>query len=213
MRIFMSSLILITTLFSYLIPSETYATDTLSTPKGLEGVYLGMSLKELQKIKPNIKRDDWPYSQLYFEKGLKNDFFSSVVYEFTDDRLSKIDLSRSGTPDFIKSKMLGIIKGCIKKWGNDYIKKIGVIENHSITKETHYHPIFYWEKPQAKIVMDYIITIDKKFAPNGYSVTIFDPNIPLDRIRKFKESINVKEFENVFKDVPLAEKYQGPIFE
>lgn len=179
---------------------EANGESTIPMPKGLENVYLGMSVNDLKKIKPNIKRDDWPYSPLYFEKNLNNEFFSSVVYKFSDDKLSDITLGASG--DFNQDKILGLINGCIKKWGKNYIKKIGIGEDIK-TKATKSYPIFYWERTGAKI----LVTYSKK----RFTIQILDPN--LRPSIKFKESSDMRELEEAFKDVLNAESFMGRIFE
>lgn len=198
--IVMSSLTLIVTLFLYSNKFELYAEGKLPMPKGLEGIYLGMSLGEFKKVKPNIKKDDWPYSPLYFEKNLNNEFFSSVIYKFSDDKLSDITLGASG--DFNQDKMLGLINGCIKKWGKNYIKKIGIGEDIK-TKATKSYPVFYWERTDAKILVTY--------STKRFTIQILDPN--LRPSIKFKESSDIKELEEAFKDVLNAESFMGRIFE
>lgn len=195
--------------------TDAFANDILPMPKGLEGVYLGMSLDDLKKVKPSIKKDDWSYSALYFEKDINNEFFDATSYEFLDNKLVVITLAESGTFDWVKNRIPGLIKGSAKKWGNNYSKKVGVIENDPITKMTHLFPIFYWEKPQGKIIMDYIVTVDKKFAPNGYTIKIYNSRFDLNNVLKvkLKDDSTPQELEMLFKDVKIAEIFEGIIFE
>ncbi len=191
-----------TILFIAYSVSLAYTSNMLPMPKGLENVYLGMSLNELKKVKPNIIRDDWPYSPLYFEKDLENEFFASVVYEFTEDRLSRITLSKTGNPDLIRSGLPGLIKGCIKKWGNNYSIKIGTGKRIK-TQEIYHYPIFYWEKADAKIELIYF---EKK-----YEIYIFDSK--LEPTIKFRNPTDQKEIEDSLKDASTAEGFNGLIFE
>ncbi|MEK7225022.1 MAG: hypothetical protein AAB221_04995, partial [Bacteroidota bacterium] len=98
------------------------------------------------------------------------------------------------------------------KWGNSYFKKIRRVIVNDLTKEARLFPIFYWEKPQAKIMMTYIITSKEK-KNSHYKVVIFDPKIPLTEVQKFGETADTKEIEGAFKDVLNAESFIGHIFE
>ena len=191
---------------------EANGESTMPMPKGLENVYLGMSINDLKKIKPNIKRDDWPYSPYYFEKSIGNNYFSFAMYKFSNDRLVVISISQEGEPDFIRGKILGLINGCLKKWGEGYSPYVRGVITNDLTKELRFFPIFYWEKPQSKIMMTYIITSKEK-RNSHYEIVMFDPKFRLDEVQKYRETANLKELEEAFKDVPIAEKYQGLIFE
>lgn len=196
-----------------IIAVDSLANDLLSMPKELENVYLGMSLTELEKVRPTVKKDDLAYKiQTRFETNLDNPFFPYVAYDFSDNKLSKIILSEDGEPDFIQSRILGVIKGGIKKWGKEYIRKTRRVVVNDTTKEQRFFPVFYWEKPQAKIMMTYIITSKEK-KNSHYKLVIFDPKFRLDEIQKFKEPQEPNEIEDAFKDVGIAESYEGPIFE
>jgi len=194
--------------------SEILAEDKLLMPKGLEGIYLGMSLEELKKIKPNLIRGDvWTDFSLYgeapfyVEENLKNNFFSLAYYEISNGKLVEIELEKLGPPDFLKSRVPGLIKGCIKKWGSDYRKRIGMVKN----EKPLLYPVFSWEKPGAKIIMRYIITSNEKDSPNHFRVFIFKPEreLKLD----YKDIADQKELKEVFKDIQATETYTGPIFE
>lgn len=171
---------------------ESYAYNKLAMPEGLENVYLGMSLKELKKTKPDLVSDDFSYINLFFEKKLGNEFFSFASYKFIDDSLAEITLSKEGTPDYIKSRTPALIKACSNIWGKNYLKKIGIGRNVK-TKETNYYPIIYWEKPGAKI----ILTITNKL----YTIRIIDSKIKLKM--KFKEPVNQDEVNKLFKQLQI----------
>lgn len=193
--------------------SPLTATDSASMPKGLENVHLGMTIEELKKGHPSLRHDDFPESPLYEETNLPNEFFSYASYEFEGERLMKITLSQSGDSAGVRDKCPAFFKGAIQKWGADYSKLEGVIENHPVTGETYFYPVLYWEKPEARIAARCVVSSDKKYAPNFYSLAIFSGKLTLAQAvkMKIKDSTTPSELTNVFKEV-LAEDVKGPLF-
>ena len=187
--------------------------DSVPMPKGLENVRLGMTVEELRKARPSLRHDDFPESPLYEETALPNEFFSYVGYEFEDGRLSKVTLSQSGDSAGVRGKCPAFFRGAIRKWGADYSKLEGVIENHPATGETYLYPLLYWEKPGAHIAARCVVSSDKKYAPNFYSLTIFPGKLSLTQAvkLKIKDSATQAELAGIFKDV-LVENVKEPLF-
>lgn len=182
---------------------SVYAGTQIPMPKGLENVYLGMTLDELKAVRPNLERDDWPYSTMYYEINLKNDFFTFVSYDFSWSKLTEITLSETTTSeDFARVQIPGLVVGCIRKWGTDYILKTSNITRKK-TQKKYLVPLFYWDKTTAKIQM--------RYADTGYEIYIFDPS--LDPILKFgapADSLNgVFGLEGGLN----VDTYQGLVFE
>ena len=192
--------------------SMLYAVGTLSMPKGLEKVFLGMGVHDLKAIKPNVKKDDFPYSPLYFETDLSNEFFHFVSYEFSKDRLVEITLSKSSEKqDFIS----GLVRGATKKWGSQYLRKIGIIVNHPITRKTQLYPVIIWKKQEATIVLSIIIATIDGHAMHDYQITIMDPSLsPENAPRiKFKENATQMEIEDLFNQYVTQDNPHSQVFD
>lgn len=195
------------------VSSPLPVSDSVPMPKGLEDVRLGMTVDELRKAHPSLRHDDFPGSPLYEETNLPNEFFSYVNYEFDTGKLSKMTLSRSSDLAGVRGKCPAFFKGAIQKWGADYTKLVGVIEKHPATGETYSYPVLYWEEPSARIAARCVMSSDKKYAPNFYSLVIFPSQLSLTQAVKMKvrDTATPAELTGVFRDV-LVETVKEPLF-
>lgn len=195
------------------ISSPLTESDAMPMPNGLENVRLGMSVDELKKARPSLRRDDFPESPLYEETALPNEFFSYAGYEFAEGRLAKVTLSQSSDPVGVQGKCRAFFKGAIQKWGVDYSRMEGIIEKHPVTGKTYSYPVLYWEKPGARIAARCVVSSDEKYAPNFDSLLIFYGTLSMGQAAKMKikDSATPAELDKVFKDV-LVENVKEPLF-
>jgi len=214
-KVLMSALLLAVMLLSTFcaVGSPLRLTDSVPMPKGLENVHLGMTVDELKKARPSLQADDFPNSRVYVETALSNEFFSYVSYEFEAGKLTKVTLSQSSDSAGIRSRCPGLFKGGIKKWGTNFSRLEGVIENHPATQETYSYPVLYWEKPEANIVVRCVLSSDKRNAPNFYSLTIFSAGLSLNQAVKMriKNSVAPDELNKLFKGI-LVDDVKEPLF-
>lgn len=207
-------------------------------PKGYNDVYLGMSRRELKRIKPDLK---WNDSTRSYYQEIDNEFYRLVSFEFSysnflshpsfpfftpkklvsfwfnRNRLVTVQFIGSPDPDYVKTHLDGFLAGCTKKWGTGYEKKLWMYP-----PEIYKASVLYWKKGGTNIVVSYPPkTINAALARNkqdmmeDFIVTIYDPNLsPYSQIiSDVVKDPNKQKSEIYFKDIPSLIQSVSPIFE
>ena len=124
------------------IADEEVKKETVPMPEGFEGIYLGMSIEELFKIRPRVtidsvtamhigsldqKIDTTKPNQTLEESSESDSVFGLnmlAMYPFRDGKLKSALIGWTGDINHIKKHHKAFVSSCIKRWGSDYQKKI-----------------------------------------------------------------------------------------
>lgn len=193
-------------------PGET-PLPPVDMPHGLEGVRLGMTIEELSAVRPHLNRDHFGTYIEATDTVEGNELFSFVSFDFTGNRLTRIVLSQTGTPEQVSERCSGLVAGSIAKWGEPAERSIGVVPNHPITHASHEYPLLQWHLPGATIVENCISTVNVRNAPNFYTLALIDPKLSPDKAWKAttRPARDPSEFGRLF--APMLERSpHGPLF-
>lgn len=185
-------------------------------PEELKGVYIGMSIGEFKKIRPNAKPDETFFGETpheYNDKTLISSVFSSASFEFgkKNGRLFRISLGQSPFKklniETYEKKKDDFIKYCITNWGPDYTKTIW-------RRDTYKIPCLIWQKKGHTIIAsfrdkDCDRTVNKGAPGVGFSVFIFDSKLKPEEVYLIgiQRNPDVREVEEQFKTkLPNLEK-------
>ncbi len=195
---------------------ETPVASTFPMPAGFENVHLGMTFNDLQAARPGLRRDQFaPHYDLAHERLSGDGYFTAATYEFTNKRLAKVVLTRTGTSEEIAGRCAGLIEGTTRKWGEPTDRAVGIIRRHPVTGADYEYPLLTWKRGDATVVVNCITTLDLKNAPNFYTVAIFDPSIPLEKAWKADvlPDSSPAEFDRRFRDLLAPGETRGPLFQ
>lgn len=131
--------------------AESSAEGSLRMPEGFEGIYLGMSIEELLKIRPkvNVNPKD---SQLLEESTEVDSLYGLVMfgtYVFEDGKLVNALLVWAGDMEKIRKYRRDFLSFSIKRWGRNFQKKI--VTQRPDTKDEHLMPVLLWYKGNTAI--------------------------------------------------------------
>jgi len=154
------------------------------------GIYLGISLKDFLKIRPNAnvhpmnmysadqKVDLTKPNQSLYE-FIENDplFGLSMLgtYSFKDGKLRDIMLTWVGDMKKIKKHRKDFVSSCIKKWGSKFQRRIVKLEPKA--KNEHLAPVLFWQKGNTIIVAGWTSKYyDKKLKEGVFMIDLFPRN-------------------------------------
>lgn len=171
---------------------------------GFTNLRFGMSVTELHAARPTVQKDDFPSSTLLVEKLASNQTFASVSYDVADQGLWRVTWSRSASADRTIASCQQVFETARQHWGEQFERKVGVIERHPATQERVRFPVVVWTTPQAHAVLTCVVSKSSQpLAPNHINLTVFVPNRKIETVvkTKFVEPLTEAEMRSVFEVV------------
>lgn len=212
--------------------SSTKKVSHIPMPKELEGITLGMTLKELVIKKTNLKTlyltppadspsveprpnfDTALKHQMLFENLLSSAIYQNVGYFIWDNIIFQTSLCGDVDANRIKDTMSQIVISSINLWGKSYKRRIFATKR---TRGVKYTPTLIWNKGMYEIRMQVHIE-PPHLRSEKYSIALNIQNkslmhLPSDKIKLSKEDIgtmeadlSAKEQEEMFRKLNLDEE-------
>lgn len=185
--------------------------ETIKMPEGFEGVYIGMSLEEFLKIRPNAeehpmnrhrynqKVDLSKLNQSLGETITKDILFSVGFYTIRNGKLKNIQLIGAWDMEYTRKHRLNFILSSIKRWGWNFQKRI--VKQNPKSKEEYLAPLLLWQMADMMIVAGCTTPeYENKFLKKGaFMITM----LVKDEISNFLVGENVNELllNKLFRDI------------
>lgn len=182
-----------------------FSKESVRMPEGFEGIYLGMSIKELLEVRPNMRpsnryspdqKVDLAKLNQSTDELVKNDPLYGLnmvaMYVFRDGKLKNMLITWVGDITNIRKDRWKFISSCHKRWGPDYQKKI--LKLQPKRKNEHLAPVLLWQKGNTMIVA--VCTFGhhgKKLKEGAFTINLF--------LKSDKELLKLFAGEKVSKSV------------
>jgi hypothetical protein len=183
-------LLMATGIFVSDVAAEEINKQLVEMPEGFEGIYLGISIKELLKIRPKANLDPMdrysPSQEIdvtkpnqtlgEFTKGDPLFGLNMVsMYVFRDGKLKNMLLTWVGDISHVRKHREKFVSSCSKRWGTDYQKKI--IKFEPKKKNEHLAPLLLWQVGNTIIAA--VCTSeyeDKSLEEGAFMISMFSKN-------------------------------------
>lgn len=177
-------------------------TKSMISPRLLDDVYIGMSLKELKRNRPEVQRVDGLMfdPDNYFEVDGDTMFYDSVTYVFKWGKLKKIVFRKNTESlEYIHKLRPTFLKEAVSKLGTNFERFIRI--QGSPGKFEHHLPAAVWKKPTQTIALVYTPGCElggKEFDPSRnpiarFALYYFEMSI-MANDHDFKKSLSAIDF-------------------
>ena len=165
-----------------------FSKESIRMPKGFEGIYLGMSIKELLEVRPNMRpsnryspdqKVDIAKLNQSTDELVKNDPLYGLnmvaMYVFRDGKLKNMLITWVGDINDIRKQRGNFISSCCKRWGVHYQKR--VLKLQPKRKNEHLSPLLLWQKGNMIIAAGYTSKHENKALKKGaFTINLFSKN-------------------------------------
>ena len=214
MKYILIFLVLVSSFFLLAVAEEAVNTK-LDMPRGFEGIYLEMPVKELLQIRPNVsihpmerdssieQVDSTKLNQSLYEFVEKDSLFGLnmfAMYVFRDGELKNMLVIWTGAINEVRKYRVNFVASCEKRWGTNYQRRVVKIQPN--TRIEHLAPLLLWEKGNA--IVTAVCTSeyeDKALEAGVFMINIFSQD-DKEMLNKFSgettdENTRIKLFQNI----------------
>lgn len=195
------------------IADEESKRKTVPMPEGFKGVFIGMSLPDFLKIRPQIhpgglgptheQKIDITKPNQSLSEGVESDPIFGLsflgMYSFENGKLKSLSLIWGGNIKNVRAYRSVFISSCKKRWGSNFQRRVIKLEPE--TEDEHLAPLLLWEKGNTIIATVCILEGDKNLKEGGFEIILFSKNdkefITALAGEKVEGSVRDKLFEGI----------------